>query len=182
MGRGCRWTAAETRALRDGWQDVGRATLLARLPGRTWCAVHTRARRLGLGMGVRQGHLTLRAAARVLGFHHQTLPRILAWAGVPVVRCHGLGRVRVAFAARQQRPHRWRTVDADDARAAVERWLAAETPTDAARRLGVPRRTLHDWVTRAGHRPAVPRGDLRLGPEVYDALAAAHGRGPARAA
>ena len=75
---GRRWSEEESRLLTARWSLVGRRTLLATFPGRSWQAIFERAMALGLP-SVPQGYETLMAACRRCGIERQTAMGVLAW-------------------------------------------------------------------------------------------------------
>lgn len=142
MRSGQRWTPAELATLRKNWHVVGARTLRHKLRRHTWAGICQRAARLGLRTGVPQGFETLDAACARLGYYRPTLRRILAWAGVDVVRRYpgkemrGGGRPTI--------------VETDAATEAVEAWLRTETVKHGAEARGVSHQSLWHWLIKAG--------------------------------
>ena len=75
---GRRWSEEESRLLAARWSLVGRRTLLATFPGRSWQAIFEHAMGLGLP-SIPQGYETLMAACRRCGIERQTAMTVLAW-------------------------------------------------------------------------------------------------------
>lgn len=156
------WTVAEDRLLRLEWGELSSRTLREKLPRRRWSAIIRRAYELGLGRASR-GRVSIAEVAAMAGYSHATARRILAAEGVRVE--HHPGGPRAGA-----RRTRWLLVDPDEARAAVERWLARETIAQAARRLGVSRWAVCQALRRAGAHQATRRGSaVRYDPAVVDA-------------
>lgn len=182
------WTPGEDAVLRREWGTIAWRELRTKLRAafrearpdvsaprlRTVRAIVRHAARLGLPLRVPQGFVTLSSAARTLGYSFDGLRTLLARHGV-VARAHWCAstppRERTTSA-------RWRLVDFDAAREAVERDLATETVTNAARARGVPQM----WLLRAVHsKGLIPptrggRGPIRLPSETFDALCAGRGK------
>ena len=181
--RGCSWTDAEERILRELWPDGARRTLCERL-GRGWWGVSKHARALGLtGDGddkspVRwAGFITPHAAAEKVGVGRREFSTILTayqehFRNLSQVERAELPSPSLSLRGRatEKRPHRM--LDAQAALDAVEWWDALETSTHAARRFGVTMETLRDAVSRAGH--VVPR-HTRRSPRWWDDIVAMHG-------
>ena len=138
-----RWTRAECEILLREWGDVAERTLRKMLPGRTWCSIAQKARKLGLGDPV-QGRSSLDALLTRTGLCRRRLERVLREAGVPVML-----RPRASTPRRKERRHRWLAVAPDLAVEAVEAWLERGGMTSAQAALhcgcdkGIMRRALH---------------------------------------
>lgn len=176
------WTAREDRTLRLEWGELTVRSLRAKLPGRTWVAIVCRARTLRLGSPA-QGRVAVAVAARMCGFAHMTMAKILRVEGVHVERHPGGVHARARKVPRS-------LVDPDEARAAVTRYLArmsaAESITQAAARTGLTARQVQARLARAGVLAPVGRGHhFRVDPAVTDRAIAEWrplpmGRRPAR--
>lgn len=154
--RGQRWTPAENELLRKMWGEYSERELRNRFaPRRTWTAIYDHATvTLGLPRGAPQGHLYITQVARLCGYTTQAMVTILRWAGVAMHRAYsGPQRPRKMARRTDGTPRRRSTrhiVDLDDARDAVEKWLDAETISESAARLGVPRPTLCTAMRETG--------------------------------
>lgn len=162
MKTGPRWTEAQEAALRESWDWSKLAAIAARLR-RPLDGVYRKARELGLPCGVPPGHVYLKTAMVKLGFCPSALRRILKDADVPVMRAIPAPR------ARKGAQRRW-VVDMAKARAAVDAWMLTETPTGAAKRLGVRRAELMQRLAEAGVKvaPVRKRCHVRIQTDVID--------------
>lgn len=185
-----RWTRAETETLTRERGLVGRRSLREKLPGRSWRAILSHARHLGLAT-FPQGWCSRSEAARRAGYHPATLDGILAWANAAEMARRARGGTpgdaddvgvptRLHTTTQHGRDNakvRWLLVEWEACERAVERWVRSETCRDAAQRLGVPRHALARWLVDAGEAPApkgrVGRRMFRALPEVYDRVVAA---------
>ncbi len=156
-----RWTLADLRLLRNLWGEVDLPTLAKRL-GRSVATTYWKAQQLDL-LGCPRGREYLTDAATRTGFSTSTLRRILAWHGVKLRRAMS----RVLQPKTKRRMH---AVDPFDVNEAVAAWLATETPTAAARRLGVTGETVAARVARLVDAPPRPkrRRHWRIPSEVID--------------
>lgn len=137
-----RWTKREDAILVREWTDNERRTLMAKLPGRTWFAIHRRATHTH-GLPSNDGErMPFREAAKRAGFADATLHKVLARAGVRV-------HVGTKSASKSTAVPRY-FVDWDETEEAVKAWLKLESYAVTARRLGVPRETMRAWVIKAG--------------------------------
>lgn len=114
--------------------------------------------------------MTQAAAAAALGYSFEGLRSLLARQGVST-RAHWCATTPPTT---RRSAIRWRLVDLDEARAAVERDLATETVHSAALSRGVPPLWLLRAVHQAGLIPPTRcgRGAIRLPSETFDALCA----------
>lgn len=159
-----RWSIEERAWLRESFGRVGREEL-ARVLGRTWPSIRSKAVVLGLRARP-DGSETLREAARRTGYTWGSLKSLIARQAVPTRR--GYGRDH----ARQNRPHVL-YVDRRELDAAIRRDMAMETLAHAAHRYrGVMghhrlRRTLVAAQVMASARRG-QRGPNRLDPTSVD--------------
>ena len=181
--RGCSWTDAEERVLRELWPDGARRTLCERL-GRGWWGVSKHARALGLtGDDTNKspvrwaGFITPHAAAEKAGVGRREFNTILAayqahFAALSQVERAELPSPSLSLRGRatQKRPHRM--LDAQAALDAVEWWDALETSTHAATRHRIHMESLAAAVKRAGQ--SVPK-HTRRSPQWWDDIVAMHG-------
>lgn len=189
-----RWTAAEDALLRREWTELGwrelrrqlRQAFLAARPDlapakvrqRTRIAICNRVHALGMQTGIPQGFVSVKRAARVLGYHHRQMVALLARQGV-AMRVHWCAQSSHYAKTTRRRSAPWRLVDLDEARAAVLRDLAVQSETEtifgAARRRGVGHVWLWRRVRDAGLVPAgrAGRTAVRLPSATIDALIAA---------
>lgn len=175
------WTSREDQILALEWGELQPRTLRSKLPGRTWIAIVHRATLLGLGSPA-QGRVSVAEASRMCGYARQTMRAILLAEGV-TLHSHPGGMTA------QRRILRRELVDADEAREAVERYLAREatdpreTLAEAGERHGLSARQMEDRLGAAGLLPARGRGRIRrVDPKAADravALWAERGRRPA---
>jgi hypothetical protein len=121
-----RWTPAECAILLREWADVGEKALRQRLPGRTWCGIAQKARKMGLGDPA-QGRESFDAVLARTGLCSRRLRRILREAGVLIAL-----RPRASAPRCAKQSHRWLAVNTDVAVEAVEAWLARGGMTVAA--------------------------------------------------
>ena len=70
------WTNAEVRYLTSVWQIEAPRTIILRMRKRNWKAILLKARELGLGTAVPQGHLSTTQMAKHLGVDHTVVSRI----------------------------------------------------------------------------------------------------------
>lgn len=122
-----RWTERDDEKLRLLWGCPIKT--VAQELGRTIAAVYWRAQLLGLPLGVPEDGERLTTAASRCGYSITTMRMILDWAGVPIWR--GLTR----GALKTKNCTHW--VESELVDEAVARWCQTETPTAAARRLGM---------------------------------------------
>lgn len=138
-----KWTTREVLILREEWLS-GTSTrgLREKLRGRPWCGIVMKARSLGLRLGAPQGHETLTACSKRLGFGCTTqFQRVLTWAGVQTTNTRALN---------PGREYRVKFVDSEEAEAALRRWMEAEDIGSAARRRGLYPVTLRRWCRADG--------------------------------
>lgn len=112
------WTAREAATLMREWGEVAPRELRRKLPGRSWAAIVSRARVLRLPSASR-GVVSILEATRLTGLSRPTLLRVLAEAGVRVMR----RRASTARRGETQAAYRWWVVDPDEACDAVRAWL-----------------------------------------------------------
>jgi hypothetical protein len=170
------WTAADDATLRNLWPDTAARTIREKLR-RSWRAIDLRAVALGINSLRWAGYTSVSAAAEKHGYCGATLRRILGlyaahFASLPLsatadlhspaTHVRRLGNAKVTH----------RVVDDQAALDAIEWWQAMESRPQAARRLGVPGRTLADVMHRA---PDAPGYMERRPPAWWDALWAEHG-------
>lgn len=182
--RGTGWGRREERTLTRLWGEDGERALMDALPGRTWIAITRHAEEMGLPMGMPQGFVTPKEAARRLGCDGETVMRLAARAGVPVTRQTTARHVRGTQRAKGFRARLM--VEWDKIREACERELQLETVAYAAERVGVPRATLRRWIYEADVLAPCPEGrtrrDIRLDPALVDAVVARRRGGAAEGA
>lgn len=158
------WTAREDKLLAIEWGDIGVRVLRSKFPGRTWLAIVHRAQKLGLGSPA-QGHVSIAHAAKVCGYPHMTLAKIIRAQGVTVHQHPGGALAGKRVCQRY-------LVDLDEVREAVVRHLAAdtrETLHQAAARVGLTHRQIKERLLRAGLLPRRGRGYvLRVEPADVD--------------
>ena len=143
---GLRWTGAEVVALRQGWHVLGQRRLGESLQ-RSWTAIYMRARQDGLPLGIPQGCVAIKVAARKLGIDRRTLVKELARAEVLVRRAYSSPRRKgIGTTQRSQRSY----VEWDTAREVAEAWLQTETVRSAALRRGIQPDMLRGWLAKAG--------------------------------
>lgn len=146
------WTYREDEQLRILWAPHT-IPAIAKMLGRSGAAIYSRARDIGLGMGVPQGYECLTHAAERCGYTVTQLCRVLAHGGVRILR----GMVRPNPNVRgSRRTHMVEPSDVDDAVAA---WCATEPLETAARRLGCTSEVLRRLLLRA-----LKDGDKRIPP------------------
>lgn len=170
-----RWTEIEDQRLRRLLAESGiRRT--ARLLSRTKRSVYSRAKALGLELGCPRGYEYIATAAERAGYAPQTLWKILRWAGV---------RTQLSLAdpsiRRKTKKGRFYIVDEFDVDNAVSKWLATETPTMAARRLGCDYRRVVSALLASGlPLPARPPGHQhwRIPSVIVEEALAMHGKVP----
>lgn len=114
------------------------------LRDRSWRGIQEHAQQRGLlAPGkVPVGFVTIATAARKLGYRHQTMARILAWARVKTFVRRGRSG--------EARPQPHRLVEWSLALGAHERWARAETVSEAAARHGMSRSVLLKLLRRLG--------------------------------
>jgi hypothetical protein len=137
------WTAADDQRLLLLWEDGLSLAHIAKRMGRPQEGVYLRARRIGLQLGIPRGYEYFTAACKRTGFCGKTMWRILSWAGVPT-------RVTLSRPTHRIYGRRRHFVDPLEVDDAISRWMATETPNDAAIARGIPPRTLWGWLKRAG--------------------------------
>lgn len=142
------WTPEEDRLLTQLWSEcVSAAEIMRRIP-RSWIAIYAHARQVLRLPPVPQGFVTVAAAARRCGIDDKTLRYVLRMRRVPLHPCYPCARSALLCRPRTQ-PGRV-VVEWDAAREAVEWWCTCETPSHAARRLGVDRETVLRALARIG--------------------------------
>lgn len=160
------WTPEEEAVLAEYWPDGGVRALRERLPNRNWAGMRAHAKRMGLPERW-QGYLTIRQAAKRLGYDRKTVLAALNAAGVSTYMRGGKKAMSTA-------KFRHRVVEWDEAQDAVLSWMAKGRPIDAAKEAGVPYRTLLDWLRAAGvHTPCKGR-PIRIDEEQMAAIIAKH--------
>lgn len=127
------WSAADLRILRNLWLEGSLTAIAVRL-GRTKMSVYEKGQRIGLQVGAPPGWEYLDGAASRTGYHRDQISMIMKWAGMPVRRAMARPTKGAAY--------RRRIVDPGDVDTAIERWLATETPSAAARARGIHPATL----------------------------------------
>jgi len=150
-----RWTPQDLAYLRGALPDHTLQYVAERL-GRTPHSVWKRASKIGLLREMRQGMETVKQASERLGLCEETTRRIAANASlVPVLTKYHRASER-----------RQRLFDRDTIEHAAVAWMAYETATEAAARLGVRRATLCICLRKLGKKL---RSNQRLPPEKFDA-------------
>lgn len=157
------WSPKQDALLKKLWSDCSTRTI-CRAIGRTWKAITMRAQKIGLE-GRWQGYVTVAQAAKRLGYHHNTMTRLVEMSGIGVYS-------RVSNSDGHKFKHR--VVEWDAILEYVTEHLAQETPSIASARTGVPASTINQWLTRAGM-GAQRRGvQVRLPRKEMDALINKH--------
>lgn len=169
-----RWTPEADARLRFFWDTPASTRVLCARFGRSAQAIGARARMLGLPARVPPGYEFFTHAAQRVNFDLKTLHRILAWAGVETCRVRSSEMKRRPIERRCRARYHQSFVDPFDVDEAVARWLAAETPAQAAPRVGVDPTTLRRWLREAGVPQVGHRHEWRLDVAVIDAVAAQH--------
>lgn len=111
------WSMLEDEALKLHW-DLSQRAVVEALPQRSWIAIRTRARALGLPFGRPQGYESVSSAAARCGFTQGSFEKILSAMGVATfagltVKRHGKSKVRF--------------VESEDATDATQRFLGLTT-------------------------------------------------------
>lgn len=135
------WTPEEEAILAEYWPDGGVRTLRERLPNRNWAGMRAHAKRMGLPERW-QGYVTIRQAAKRLGYDRKTVLAALDAANVSTY-------LRGGRKAMSTSKFRHRVVEWDEAQDAMLSWMAKASPMVAAEEAGVPYRTLLDWLRAA---------------------------------
>lgn len=170
------WSPAEDATLRDLWPDAAARTIRQKLH-RSWHAIELRATLLGIGSLRWAGYTSVSAVAEKHGYCAATLRRILHlyaahFASLPLSESSELPSPAMRVRKRSDAKVTQRMVDDQAALDAIEWWQAMESRPQAAKRLGVPGRTLSAVMRRA---PDAPGYMERRPPAWWDALWAAHG-------
>lgn len=194
------WTRDEDRTLRESWTEVARRTILARLPGRSWCAISQRAVHvLGLPT-IPQGWEILGTAAKRRDAAKSHVRNVIAWsrAWAPLVEalCDWAHEVSRLYGHASERPATgWETgavvttkhtttftagasltlVEEGALDDALDRWDAWWSSGTAASQWNVWRHLLAEWARRDGWRSPHRSPFLRLPPSWWEAIAADHG-------
>lgn len=164
------WTRRENAILVREWHDVQPRTLRRKLPGRTWCAIAEHAKLLGLPLGIPQGHVSIKEAARRAGYAMPTLRALLVRQGVPM-------HARCESSARRSQVRRY--VEWEACMRAIQADLRMETLTQAAERTQFSAQWLREILRAAGIYRAERGERPRLDPATVDAaLAARRARRP----
>ncbi len=165
------WTAAEVDLLRREWGEATPRALSRMFPGRTWRAIASHARVLGLST-IPQGMEPLAVVARRVGYARGTLLKILRAAHVRTMRWQGKRGAKGVTAG--GRICRWLLVDALDAEIAVKMHLGFETIRGGAIARGVHVGSMYRELQRTGAYVKGSRGGHRLIPSAaLDAASAA---------
>ena len=172
VARRPRWTPEADARLRFFWDTPASTRALCARFGRSAQAIGVRARSLGLPARVPPGYEFVTHAALRTNFDLKTLRRILAWAGVEARRVRSSATRRRPIEHRRRARYHQSFVDPFDVDEAVARWLAAETPAQAALRVGVDATTLRRWLRAAGVPRPPRRHPWRLDVAVLDAVVA----------
>lgn len=170
-----RWTEQDDAQLRFLW-GIHSIEVISKKLGRTQPTVYWRAQLLGLGLGCPRGCVYINELSRQSGFAPATLRRILAWADVPIKRALTRPGVQPRGASRIGALTYF--VDHAEGLEAVERWLAAEYVTTAARDRGLGNCTLRRWLLEDGRAvpPASKKAWWRVATELIDEVVAARRR------
>lgn len=140
------WTDAEDAVLLRDWNDLGARALLRLLPGRAWSAIYEHAtRELHLPRGLPQGRVSLKEAARRLGYARVSAVRGLARRQRVALR-RPPHPTTLAPRARPQMNVDWEAIRAAYLREAN----GTETIAEAARRKGLCDVRLGQWLREAG--------------------------------
>lgn len=165
------WSPAEKRRLlflrESGWRLEAIAARMGRSP--TQCAVVARA--LGYGGGTPHGYESIKAAAARTNYCVPTLRRILAYAEVQTFEV-----LSKPFAERKGR-YRQHFVDPVEVDEAIALWCKTEPVAVAARRHGIDKTCLMQWLRRTGWiEPTVPgtRPHRRIESSILDTLVATY--------
>ena len=181
----CPWSTQEEVILLRRFNVVAWRVLRAQLyralkaarPGRI--AIH-RSRdaaakhihKMGFSTAMPQGTVSLTTAAKRLGYSRNGLQKLLQRHAV-TVKVHRNIRKRVRRGRGIRRPLVTLCVAWDEALAAVERDVTLETPSDAARRMGLDEQTVRRWVRQ---KPNTGRRSVqKLSPDTFNQAARAHG-------
>ena len=155
-----RWSSKEDMILQGIFSDTSARTIMAQLPGRSWEAILTRAKNLGLGDARWQGYLSMKATADRLGFSEQGMMRILEDMNVSL-------RIK-AIDNKKGAKYQHKMIEWDTAVEAATEWLARETPRMAAKRMGLSGNLVARWVGQAGYTSPKRGRAVRLRPEVIN--------------
>lgn len=143
--QGRRWTPEDSERLSDLWGMVDSTEVCLAL-GRSWDAILKQSEVLGLPSGLPSGMVTMLEAEKILGHNRASLANIAHRNGVEI-RPHPCPRTRGS----RHGGVRWRCVNLDALRAAVEREdRETETVHAAALQRGIPDDTLRRWLREAG--------------------------------
>jgi hypothetical protein len=168
------WTEHDDHRLKLNW-GARPLEWLANDLKRSRDAVYLRAEKLKLGLGVPQGLELIGTAAKRCGFAMKTLRNILNLYGVRTIEQPARIRTardrRTKHVKQRSRFHRM-MVDPFDADDAVEKWLATETVTSAAKRRGVNPEKLRRHLRNAGVKPVAKSRVWRVQTEVIEKVVA----------
>ncbi len=191
------WSAAEDRLLAACWQEDGKRTLLAKLPGRSWEAIYTRAGDLGMA-SIPQGWVTFQAEARRCGFDRAQAVRVVAWSrawaplveslcqwGYQMARMMGapaehvpegydggavVTRLHTTSCSKKRAPsRRWTLVEEGTLEPAFGRWQSWETSAQAGARRDVLPPLMLRWALNHFGLPRTGGAHLRLPRAWWDA-------------
>jgi hypothetical protein len=113
------WTPEELALLVREWGAIGSRALLRKLQPHSWVAIHSKAKRLGLPLGIPQGCASLDALAKRAGMSREPFARILEESGVLIRNVYPGDRVP----SYQRRYSQRRYAEVDEALEAFTRWL-----------------------------------------------------------
>lgn len=148
------WTQGEDDDLELRWSEMDKPQLERHFQ-RPFFGIMRRAVSVLKLPGVPQGMESLKQASIRLGFHKDSLPRILAWAGV---------KTQSARTSRLGANAEHRIVSSGLAEEAVEAFLATATPAEWGRERGITRGRVNAMV-RHGIRLNIIRHSMRFGNE-----------------
>lgn len=135
----CPWSEREELRLIYLWGGATSISTIAKELDRTERAVFSKAKRLELGIRAPRGWETMRAASRRTGFYPKTLRRIMDDEGIRVRRSMSQPGYSQSI-----------IVESDRLDDAIRHWMAKESRSAAARRIGVDRETLNARLKKIG--------------------------------
>lgn len=143
------WTTGEQNRLRFLWKQPLSIEDIAKEFNRPVGGVYSYATEvLGLPTSKPEGFEYMHNVAKLCGYHHATLSRICAWAGVPVLVARS--EPRTGGKKQPKTDHRRHIVSVEAARRACGAWGATESVKEAATRVGLHHDILRRALRKAG--------------------------------
>jgi hypothetical protein len=158
------WSEREVLTLKREWGQVSQRILRNKLKPRTWDAIKSKAREIGLPVST-QGLISVNEACRVSGLCRPTLTAILEELGVNI-------RNNPTPTHLQAIRYVHKYVELDHVLDAAKVWMRRETTEQASKRTGISSKRLSAFLVNLSFKQKGSRARVRLDPERWDEIVA----------